>query len=549
MLTTLPPSAFADPALRPGRREAGLLLAAAGLAVLLRLLLLEHRSFWWDEMFARYWMELPAAALLGEANRIETNPPLYFLALKLWAGLVGTRDGALRLPSALASGLAALTAGRLGTLAGGGRVGVLAALLCGLLPLGLFTGMNVRPLAFFPLFQGLCLLAAAEYLRRAAEAGSASALPGRTRAAWLALYAAAGLLQIHFHATGTVFVAATGAAIALACLLDRRLGAAALRDWLIAGGVIGLVSIPQGLAYLGLRDAAPIAWAQPPTPFTLLQVLGRALIAGEGQLETPLLRGLFVLGVGLAVGIAALGAWTLRGTLQVWPAVVLPGCFLLLLLAVSFLRPMWATRFLVGLIVPAGVLFAAGIDRLWRSRPGRGVAALFLLLVAVFNANQAFGRTEHREWFIPGRALARLLEAEPVCQGPVVVNRTYLQLPFWRHYGVRLADAEGFLLVEDAVAARGPVWHSQTLAYMHRAGLPIARSLGVSEFGALGAAAPHLSLVLRDDPTVPLSPSVGAALEALRVRFAVVREAAWGDATPPNIRLRVLCFADPRPPS
>jgi predicted membrane-bound mannosyltransferase len=106
VLTTLPPAAFACPALRPGRRDAALLAAAVGFAVLLRLLLLEHRSFWWDERFARDWMELPASPLLGEANRIETNPPLYFLALKLWAGLFGPRDGVLRLPSALASALA-----------------------------------------------------------------------------------------------------------------------------------------------------------------------------------------------------------------------------------------------------------------------------------------------------------------------------------------------------------------------------------------------------------------------------------------------------------
>lgn len=546
MLTTLPPSALACPALRPGRRDAVLLAAAVGVAVLLRLLLLEHRSFWWDEMFARYWMELPVRALLGEASRIETNPPLYFLALKLWAGLFGTRDGVLRLPSALASGSAALLAGRLGMLAGGARVGILAALLCGLLPLGLFTGMNVRPLAFFPLLQGLCLLAAAEYLRRAAEAGAAAALPGRVRAAWLALYAVAALLQIHLHATGTVFVAATGAAIVLACLLDRRLGAAALRDWLIAGAAIGLVAIPQGLAYLALRDAAPIAWAQPPTPFTLLQVLGRALIAGEGQIEAALLRVLFVLGLGLALALLVLGAWTLRGTLQVWPVAVLPGSFLALLLAASFLRPMWATRFLVGLIVPAAVLFAAGLARLWRAGPGRGVAGLFLLLVALFNANQAFGRTEHREWFIASRAIAALLEAEPACRGPVAVNRTYLQLPFWRHYGARLAGAEGFLLVEDAVAARGPIWHSPTLGYMDRIGVPVARSIGLSDFGARAAALPHLALVLRDDPTMPLSPALAELLAALRARFTVVRETALGDPAPPNIRLRVFCFAAPR---
>lgn len=543
-MTAPPTSALDDPTLRPGRGDLLLLAGAVALALGLRLALLEHRSFWWDELFARYWMELPVATLLGPASRVETNPPLYFLALKAWAGLVGTRDGALRLPSALASGAAAAIAGRLGLLAGGARVGVLAAFLCALAPLGLFTGLNARPLAFFPLLQGLCLLAAAEYLRGAGRAGAA-ALPLRSRLLWVGLYGLAALLQVHLHATGVVFVAATGTAMAVACLADRRLGVVAFRDWAAVGLLIGLLSAPQLLTYLDLRDAAPIAWARPPSPFTLAQILGRALFAGEGQIETPLWRALFLLALPVAFGLIALGAWALRGTLQVWPAVILPAAFLVALIGVSFLRPMWATRFLVGTIVPASVLFAAALARLWPQPAGKGIGGLFLALLAAFGLNQTFGRTEHREWFIATRALAARLEAEPACRGPVAVNRTYLTLPFWRHYGSRLAAAEGVLLVEDELAARGPVWHAETLAFLHAAGLPVAPSRGISAFAAEAASVPHVSLVLRDDATLPLGPALGGLIATLEQRFARRRETSYGTPDPPDMRFRVICFADP----
>src|SRR4029079_4732359 len=89
---------------RPSLR--GLLVLAAGLA--LRLYRLGAQSLWLDE--GATWAEVTGRtgkgwlALRGELFSKDAAYPLYHIMLKVWVGLVGDSEWALRLPSALAGG-------------------------------------------------------------------------------------------------------------------------------------------------------------------------------------------------------------------------------------------------------------------------------------------------------------------------------------------------------------------------------------------------------------------------------------------------------------
>jgi|GEM_PF-5930235 hypothetical protein len=58
-----------------------------------------NRPFWLDEVFTAYFVKDPSVSHMIEANRDAINafPPMYFLVLRLWAGLFGATEWTLRL--------------------------------------------------------------------------------------------------------------------------------------------------------------------------------------------------------------------------------------------------------------------------------------------------------------------------------------------------------------------------------------------------------------------------------------------------------------------
>lgn len=94
-------------------------LAAAALVVLVvalsavRLWLAAIQPLWFDET----WTAMVAAAPwrdLPHLWRVDPNPPLYYLSMKLWAQLAGSSDLALRAPGIAAVAMAAFLPGWLG---------------------------------------------------------------------------------------------------------------------------------------------------------------------------------------------------------------------------------------------------------------------------------------------------------------------------------------------------------------------------------------------------------------------------------------------------
>lgn len=172
-----------------------LLLAIVAIAVLLRIVYLGHREFWYDEVLslllstgqktayqgptavpvnlANYTslLRVPAESSFNDtlatvANLLrglaaEPHPPLFFLGQHLWLRLFGNSEAAVRSLGALFSIGAIGSAYGLGRSQLGHRGGLLLAALLGVNPFYLFHSLNVRmygPLVLWTLLSAWALL-------------------------------------------------------------------------------------------------------------------------------------------------------------------------------------------------------------------------------------------------------------------------------------------------------------------------------------------------------------------------------------------------------
>jgi mannosyltransferase len=79
-----------------------ILLALTTVAAVIRFLVIDNQSFWADEALTAYETHLGFGPMLHTVARIETTPPLYFVAIWAWAHVFGSGEVALRSFSTLA---------------------------------------------------------------------------------------------------------------------------------------------------------------------------------------------------------------------------------------------------------------------------------------------------------------------------------------------------------------------------------------------------------------------------------------------------------------
>ncbi|MCD6285752.1 MAG: glycosyltransferase family 39 protein, partial [Anaerolineae bacterium] len=99
----------------------------------LLILTLDAQSIWWDEGISLHLAGLPWGEIIRD-RAANIHPPLYFLILKAWMGLVGRTPFAGRALSALAMTLLPAAVTRFLTRRVGARAGRAAALLVALGP-------------------------------------------------------------------------------------------------------------------------------------------------------------------------------------------------------------------------------------------------------------------------------------------------------------------------------------------------------------------------------------------------------------------------------
>ena len=158
----------------------GILAALVGLSAVLRIIGIDHQSFWIDEIAS---LSMAQDELTGDFSRLrsDVHPPLYFLLLGLWIDFFGSSEAAVRMLSVLPSLAAVVVMARLGTRLYGARGGLLAAGLASVSLLQIYYAQEGRSYAWLMLF-GLLSSDALVRWRMRGQSGSAVAYAGWTTA-------------------------------------------------------------------------------------------------------------------------------------------------------------------------------------------------------------------------------------------------------------------------------------------------------------------------------------------------------------------------------
>lgn len=211
-------------------------------------------SFWFDEAATVSAVRRTLAELLDLLGNIDIVHGAYYFMMQGWTALFGVSEFAVRVPSALAGGVATGLVFAIGSSLGTRRYALIAAGLFMVLPRVQYAAMEARPFIF-----ALALGAVATWaLVRIWQA------KGEPTARWWALYAFSGALGVLF----SFYLVLLFAAHAVAVLSTRELR----RRWLpffAYGALWALPAIAVGL--VGYAQRAQVAWIRPLGPATAIE--------------------------------------------------------------------------------------------------------------------------------------------------------------------------------------------------------------------------------------------------------------------------------------
>jgi len=274
---------------------------------------------WYDEAATissatRSWPQL-----FAEIQTVDAVHALYYAGMHVWFDLVGYSPFTLRLPSAIAVGVAAAFTTVLGRQLG---LGILGGIVFAILPRTIWMGGEGRSYAF----TAAAAVVLTVVLLRALRSGA--------RRAWVAYGVLVVISCLLFVYLALVVVAHA--------VIARRV----LRRWGVVVASAGLVVVPFVLWTLGQKGQ--IEWISP--------------LRGE-TLDDVLVEQWFMHSVPLAIAgwaLLLLGSWRLRRSPLLWLA-FLPT--MLLLVATVFAFPVYIPRYLSMSLPFVALLMAAAIGR------------------------------------------------------------------------------------------------------------------------------------------------------------------------------------------
>lgn len=343
----------------------GILIAGA----VLRLAFLGRNSVWFDEAVVAIVAQARWQDLLSLIRFRDAHPPLYYLLIKVWVGLVGTGETALRFPSACFSLTSVALTYVLMRQVAPGRVSLTSALLVATAPFEIWSGQTAR---MYPLLEALVLGSTLVLVR------------GVERPRWLdwIVYAVTATLMVYTDYLAFLVLAAHG--LWVAAYERRHLG-----RWLAAIVVMAILFAPWIPSFWDQAVArAPTLshiYGDKPTYLKLIDLVGLFAFGGSlfgmpGRFYsytslTPLMQVLILLPylAVLGVGIASLTHDRRRLAFLALPLAVPVGGMQL----VSLATPMFLARWFSFLCPFYAMLVAEGafaISRTIRARQDRTVA-------------------------------------------------------------------------------------------------------------------------------------------------------------------------------
>ncbi len=416
----------------PERRQTLLEWLVVGLAAAVRIAGAFLRRPWHDEYFTAWVAGLPWRDIVP-ALRLDSGPPLPYVATKLVALTGLPAVGAARAVAVVAGTLAVLLAMRAARRSLGAAAALTTGLLVALHPLAVAWSCEGRAYA-------LLLLAVAWAWERL-ESLAAGGRGGLGLAAALAL-------ACWSHAFGLILAVAVAAA-ALMIVGEARIRA-------LVGIAVGVATSVPWVGVAAGQPAAAVAWmtraweAMPPLDRALAPVRFLSPLAPFGhQVDLPSAPlGVQIVG-GLLCGLLLAGASRALRPLALFALPVLG----LTTLAIAGLPAFYPGRGEALFLVPFLALLAAGVarHRLWAVAAGvliAGAAAMTLVALLAWHRQPPRGEE---------RLAAAVRTAMP--EGGTVVIGGYWRLGLVHHLG---ADAARFAVVNvPAGAARHPGWYDE----------------------------------------------------------------------------------------
>ncbi|MFB4301438.1 glycosyltransferase family 39 protein [Actinomadura sp. NTSP31] len=360
-----------DEAARPERRLArwAVPLVPAAAALALSLVYIGRPSFWLDEAATLSATSRPVGQMLRLFHNLDLVHAFYYLAMKVWVAVFGAGETSLRLPSALATAVAAGGVALIGRRCSGPMAGLLAGLVyAGSVPVASFA----HEARSYAMVTAVAVLATYLLVR---GVHPRERHPWR----WFAGYGLAILLLGLLHLDGVLLLPAHGATLLLARSKARR----SWLRWTVCGGLAGVLLLP--LALVAHTQAEQVAWLPRPS-WTLVWQLVKFMVGGRDLLWptlVPVLAGAFV-GLRTRGADAAEGPDGAEGrdgarrgtdgsgvplTVLTLPWLVVPS--VLLLLASLVADPMFMFRYVLfsvpalSLLMGAGLAALAAIGRPW----------------------------------------------------------------------------------------------------------------------------------------------------------------------------------------
>jgi uncharacterized membrane protein len=224
------------------------LVFVLALAFGLRVYRLDGQSMWWDELSTAARASLPLVEMLKNLFAVRNHVPLYFLLIRPWARLLGNTAFALRFFSVIWGLVSVAAIYRLGDLAGGRRVGAIAALLLTVSPFHIWYSQEARMYSFIC----ACTLGGNWFLLRLLRRGTMRDLVG---------YGLCMLAATYAHYLSVFVLIAHYAFFSLYYRFARRL----FIKWLVCAGIVGALFGIWGAVMMlsGGFTRSPIGWIAP----------------------------------------------------------------------------------------------------------------------------------------------------------------------------------------------------------------------------------------------------------------------------------------------
>jgi mannosyltransferase len=436
-------------------------------------------SVWYDEAATITSAQRSWAQLWAELHTVDAVHGLYYALMHAWFWLVGYTPFTLRLPSALAVGVAAALVVALGRRLAGMRVGVVAGIVFLLLPRVQWAGTEGRPYATITTLSVLLTLVGITAVRRTR---SDHALR------WWVAYGVTALVAVTFNVYLSLAVVAHAVVLLWTLLAERSVRSSGpgrgarsavlplvtgrvLVRWAIAAGAAAVVAAPFVLVVSG--QAKQVGWIKGITEATRGQVFATAWFGASDPYATVAWT-LMTLGV-VAVFVGAhrrraavrdlLRAQTARVAL---PLVVVPTAVLLVATAMG--ERLYSPKY-ASLSLPfVAVLIALAITTI---RPKALLAAAVAVLLVVSVPTAVGVKREHAKqashWGAAAAIIAEQRALHPEANEGVVFGSVYRH-PTATSEIIRVSYPEAFSGLTDLAAtkdaaANGVLWnHNGDLA-------------------------------------------------------------------------------------